>query len=287
MISNCEYITFIELAQELCENTPRYNSKFSKRTYDNHQKIIILFLKQKTGLSYDLLMDDLKTRTVILEMLDLKKVPDPSTIKKFAKRIGFKILDWMLKNCLRLAGKKKVKTAVDSTGFRLQDGSCHYRKRLGIPTTVRKHVKVSAIVDTDLQLVLATKFRKNQRHDIIDFKPLVKKANEITEILIITADKGYDSEDIRKFVIEEIGAECQIKIKGEVGRHAGYYRKKFVLVEVKYHQRSLVETVFSVIKRVFGEIIHAKSWLMQKKELLLRCITYNLYRLAKIKRNSR
>jgi len=287
MISDCEYIRFVELAQKLCKKTPRFNSKFSKKTYDNHQKIIILFLKQKTGLSYDLLIDDLKTRTAILDMLGLTKVPDPSTIKKFAKRIGFKILDWFLKSCIKLAGKKKVKTAVDSTGFKLQDGSYHYRKRLGIPRTVKKHVKASAIVDTDLQLVIAAKFRKNQRHDIIDFKPLVKKANEIIEILIVTADKGYDSEDIRKFVIEEIGAECQIKIKGELGIHPGFYRKRFVLVEVKYHQRSIVETVFSVIKRVFGEIIYAKSWLMQEKELMLRCITYNLYRLAKIMRNSR
>ena len=287
MISNCEYITFIELAQKLCKKTPRYSSKFSKKTYDNHQKMIILLLKQKTGLSYDLLIDDLKTRTVILEMLELTKVPDPSTIKKFAKRIGFKILDWFLKSCIKLAGKKKAKTAVDATGFKIQDGSYHYRKRLGIPTTVKKHIKASAIVDTGSQLVLAAKFRKNQRHDIVDFRPLVKKANEITKILIVTADKGYDSEEVRKFVIEEIGAECQIKIKGELGVHPGFYRKRFILAEVKYHQRSIIETAFSVIKRVFGEIIYAKDWLMQKKELLLRCITYNLYRLAKIMRNSR
>jgi hypothetical protein len=179
MISNCDYITFIELAQDLCKNTPRYNSKFSKKTYDNHQKMIILFLKQKTGLSYDLLIDDLKTRTVILEMIGLTRIPDPSTIKKFAKRIGFKILNWFLKSCINLTRKKKIKTAVDATGFKLQDGSHHYRKRLGLPTTVKKHVKASAIIDTDLQLVLAAKFRKDQRHDIIDFKPLVKNAKEI------------------------------------------------------------------------------------------------------------
>jgi len=286
MISNCEYIRFIEFAKKLCKKTPLYNSKFSKKTYNNHQKIIILLLKQKTGLSYNLLIDDLKTRTVILEMLELTKVPDPSTIKKFAKKISFKTLDWFLKNCINLTKKKKVKTAVDATGFKLQDGSLHYRKRLGLSTTYKKYLKASAIVDTDLQLVLAARFRKNPRHDIIDFKPLVKSAKEIRQILIVTADKGYDSEDIRRFVIEEIGAECQICIKGEIGRHGGFYRKRFILVEVKYHQRSKVETVFSVIKRVFGEIIRAKGWLMQKKELILRCITYNLYRLSRIMRKS-
>jgi transposase len=287
MISDCEFIDFVKLALKLCKNTPKYNSKFSKKTYNNHQKMVILLLKQKTGLSYDLLIDDLKTRTLVLEMLELTKVPDPSTIKKFANKISFKTIGWFLKNCINLTRKKKVKTAVDSTGFKVNDGSCHYRKRLGLPTTVKKYLKASAIVDTDLQLVLAATFRKNQRHDIIDFKPLVKRVNEIKQILIVTADKGYDSEEIRRFVIEEIGAECQIAIKGEIGKHAGFYRKRFVLVEVKYHKRSLVETVFSVIKRVFGEVIRAKQWFMQKKELMLRCITYNLYRIAKIMRMSR
>ena len=249
--------------------------------------MIILLLKQKTGLSYDLLVDDLKTRTIVLEMLGLNKVPHSSTIKKFAKKIGVDKLDWFLRKCIRLAGKDKSKTAVDATGFKLQDGSCHYRKRLGLPSTSKKYLKASAIVDTDLQLILTATFRKNLRHDIIDFKPLVRKANKITQILIVTADKGYDLEEIRKFVIEEIGAECQIAIKGEVGRHAGYYRKRFVLVELKYHQRSKVETVFSVIKRVFGELIYAKNWIMQKKELMLRCLTYNLYRIVKIMRKSR
>lgn len=287
MISDCEFITFVKLALKLCKNTPKYNSKFSKKTYNNHQKMVILLLKQKTGMSYDLLIDDLKTRTVVLEMLELDKVPDPSTIKKFAKSVSINTFDWLLRNCINLTKKKKVKTAIDATGFKINDGSYHYRKRLGLPMTVRKHVKASAIIDTDLQIILSAVFRKNPRHDIIDFKPLVSKANEIKQILIVTADKGYDSEEIRKFVIEEIGAECQIAIKGEIGRHAGFYRKRFVLVEVKYHQRSKVETVFSVIKRVFGDAIKAKRWFMQKKELMLRCITYNLYRIAKIMRKSR
>ncbi|MBW2979753.1 hypothetical protein KY307_03845 [Candidatus Woesearchaeota archaeon] len=73
MITDSEFISFIELAQELCKSIPPYNSKFSKKTYNNHQKMIILVLKQKTKLSYDLLIEDLKTRTVVLEKISLTK----------------------------------------------------------------------------------------------------------------------------------------------------------------------------------------------------------------------
>ena len=45
-----------------------------------------------------------------------------------------------------------------------------------------------------------------------------------------------------------------------------------------YHQRSKVETVFSVIKRKYGSWILSKSFETQKKELLFRLIAYNIDR---------
>ncbi|MBW2979754.1 hypothetical protein KY307_03850 [Candidatus Woesearchaeota archaeon] len=62
---------------------------------------------------------------------------------------------------MNLTRKRKLRTAIDATGFKLQDGSQHYRKRLGILTTYKKNIKASTIVDTDIQLILATKFRKS------------------------------------------------------------------------------------------------------------------------------
>ena len=45
-----------------------------------------------------------------------------------------------------------------------------------------------------------------------------------------------------------------------------------------YHQRSKVETVFSVIKRKYGSWILSKSFETQKKELLFRLVAYNIDR---------
>jgi len=45
-----------------------------------------------------------------------------------------------------------------------------------------------------------------------------------------------------------------------------------------YHQRSKVETVFSVIKRKYGSYILSKSFETQKKELLIRLVAYNIDR---------
>ena len=34
------------------------------------------------------------------------------------------------------------------------------------------------------------------------------------------------------------------------------------------------------MKRLFGEVVVAKKWMMQKKEMLFKCLAYNIRRLV-------
>jgi hypothetical protein len=45
-----------------------------------------------------------------------------------------------------------------------------------------------------------------------------------------------------------------------------------------YHQRNKVETVFSVLKRKFGESLKARKYRLQVKEIKIKVILYNLSR---------
>ena len=47
----------------------------------------------------------------------------------------------------------------------------------------------------------------------------------------------------------------------------------------KYHQRNKVETVFSVLKRKFGEALKARKYRLQIKEIKIKVILYNLSRM--------
>ncbi|RLF83234.1 hypothetical protein DRN41_07965 [Thermococci archaeon] len=60
----------------------------------------------------------------------------------------------------------------------------------------------------------------------------------------------------------------------------GKYRLKMLeeFDEKKYHRRSLVETVFSVEKRVFGDVNYSRGNRLRNKESKLRNICYNIYR---------
>ncbi|HOO89594.1 MAG TPA: transposase, partial [Syntrophales bacterium] len=62
---------------------------------------------------------------------------------------------------------------------------------------------------------------------------------------------------------------------------SGYYRKRlsdsFDLD--MYHERNKVETVFSVLKRKYGESLKARRYRLQFKEIKMKAIVYNLSRL--------
>ena len=285
-ISDTKFVVFINVAIELCQCLPLYFSKFSRKDFTVHQLLILLVLKQKLKCSYDNLIDDLKTRPLIVKLLGFNKLPHSSTLKKFSKRINANILYYLLKNCGKQIKKKKLKLAVDATGLHLEDGSFHYRKRLGLSSKTRKNVKLSACIDTQTQLITAVKLRKNPAGDNKDFIALVKKSAKIKPIKIVVADKGYDSEKNHRFCHEKIGAECIIPVRKKTSkkhRIKGFYRKKITqgYSKKKYHQRSKIESVFFVIKRLFGAVIYSRIWHTQKIELLCKIIAYNTYKLTK------
>ncbi len=62
----------------------------------------------------------------------------------------------------------------------------------------------------------------------------------------------------------------------------GKYRlsMQFLFSKPKYHRRSLVETVISVLKRVFGDKNQSRSDRLRNKETKLRNACYNIYRYA-------
>lgn len=72
-------------------------------------------------------------------------------------------------------------------------------------------------------------------------------------------DKAYDSEEISRVVREEVRAACMIPLSERA--KSGTYRRAMLekFDEELYHRRNLVETMFSLEKRVFGDVSHSRS----------------------------
>src|SRR3989344_8966354 len=97
MLSHSKLINFIELAKGITNKLPRYNSKFSNRIYDNHQKIVIVVFKQKLKMTYRGIIEFLESNEEARRMIGLKNIPDHSTLIKFLKRISASLLSSLLK----------------------------------------------------------------------------------------------------------------------------------------------------------------------------------------------
>jgi len=270
MSNKSELKTFLVSARKLVSLMPKYNSKFSNRIYDNHQKMIILIFRQKMKTTYRGIIKFLQFSVVARAMLKLKSIPDHSTLVKFHKKLHLKNLDGLL--C-----KKPVKiSAIDASGFETTHMSYHYANvwNRQDKRKYRRYLKLSIAIDVDSQYILSQKIRLGPRNDNIDFESVMKNIN----CEIVVADKGYDSRKNRHFVLKKMKAYPQIpqrKTSGPTYERTGV---KVKFDENIYHQRSKVETVFSVIKRKYGNYILSKSFDTQKRELLLRLITYNIDR---------
>lgn len=270
MKQESELYKFLASARNLISKIPKFNSKFSNRIYDNHQKMIILIFRQKMRMTYRGIVKFFRFSGLARALLNLKSIPDHSTLVKFHKRINATILDGLL------CKKEVITSAIDSSGFETTHMSYHYANvwNRQDKRKYRRYLKVSIAIDTDSQYVLAQKIRLGPRNDNIDFESVMKNI----KCKFVVADKGYDSKSNRYFVLRNMKAYPNIpyrKISGINYEKAGV---PLIFDEKIYHQRSKVETVFSVIKRKYGCFVLSKSFETQKKELLFRIIAYNIDR---------
>ncbi len=225
---------------------------------------------QKLRRTYRGIISWLRSNEEARLLLGLYRIPVHTTIIRFAKKIG-KFIHLIL-------NIRRAKTvAVDATGFELEAKSFYYRtlRISDMKQRAKRYMKLSIAVDADKQLILTYRIRRKLRHDNIDFKSLLKEL----DIDYVVADKGYSSKNNRDFVLYKLNAIPVIPAKISEGAYFcfnGKYKLRFD--KQIYHQRSKVETVFSVIKRRYGSVLRGKSYATQRVELISKLIAYNLDR---------
>jgi len=265
-----DYLKFIDDALEIAKSIPRYFSKFSNKIYCNHQKMAIVVLMQKLKTTTRGIVSILKASSEMRMHLGLHKVPVHTTIVRFINKIR--------KQINKLLGiRQAVTVAVDATGFELESKSYYYRKidkRLfdGFVRKTKNFMKLSIAVDCDKQFILTHKIRKSRAHDSRDFKPLVKGL----KCENVIADKGYDSKELRKFVLFKLKAKPHIPYRKNSGTSK---RGKLIspLPDKRiYPKRQIIENIFFCIKQKYGSVLRNRTFATQKVELISKLIAYNV-----------
>lgn len=260
---------------------PPYLHRKSNHMYTVWQHLILLTLRQYESKSYRRFVEFLQEAFGVVEYLGLSTIPHYTTLQKAAARLSHGILLKMLESFVMYARIRKIFAGIDSTGLSHGQASYYYTKRLKLR---RKFVKISICADMRRQIIFSIKIRHQRRHDSVDFVPLLEDSIRLAPIGTVVADRGYDSE-WNHVAAHRIGiANTIIRPKYEslqVYRTKGINRKKMKrnFNWDLYHQRSKVETIFSVIKRMLGEHIMSRYILTQNRETMYRIIAYNCYRI--------
>jgi hypothetical protein len=273
----------------------KYSSKFSKKTFNNWIHIILLALRQRMDKSYREFCDIIDVCTEILNLLGITKAPHFTSLQKAAKRLQARFLEKVMAGFILFTMAINVRTGIDATGLQPTRASAYYttvlKKNKKGKKKIKKHIKLTTYVDLDKQIIISQKIRRSPANDNRDFKQVIKKGKNVLDkakkkIKSLDADKGYDSEENHRVVVEDLESEDRIRLKNKdkpVWRTKGTYRKKQKrrIKRLRRNYRSKNETTFSTLKRINGSTVRSVKVYMQNKEVLFKEIMYNANRLIK------
>ncbi|MCJ7637992.1 MAG: IS5 family transposase [Nitrososphaeraceae archaeon] len=178
--------------------------------------------------------------------------------------------------------------AIDSAGVKVTNRGEWIRHKWNVK---RGYLKIHVAVDIKKKRILSLQVTSEQVHD---GKVLRKLVEDITikqnkEIDMTIADGAYDNNNNFQFLsFKGIQPAIKVRKNSRCRKTNHYLRNKTVKMQktdlakwktsVSYGQRWIVETVFSCIKRMFGEYVTAIRFENIIKEMVLKASLYNWFR---------
>jgi len=175
--------------------------------------------------------------------------------------------------------------AVDSTGIKVANRGEWMRHKWHVR---RGYLKLHVAVDIKNKKIISLEVTSEEVHDGKMLKKLVDNASESNNVKGALADGMYDSnKNFRYLSKNHIKPGIKTRSNSKVRPTNGNARNMSVIRQqknlkrwkhsVSYGQRWMAETVFSSIKRTFGEYVTARKFQNMAKELILKASLYNMF----------
>jgi IS5 family transposase len=220
-----------------------------------------------------------QTQGVVIAHADKVPItPHYSTISRRINRLEIKINEWL---------GNDIVIALDSTGIKLANRGEWMRHKWHVGR--KGYLKIHMAVDIKKKRILSLEVTSEEVHDGKMLKKLVDNASEKNSLKSVLADGMYDSNNNFRYLSKKrikpgIKTRSNSKVKSTTNCHA---RNMSVLRQqtnlkrwkhsVSYGHRWIAETVFSSIKRTFGEHVMARKFPHMVKEILLKASLYNVF----------
>jgi transposase len=173
--------------------------------------------------------------------------------------------------------------AVDSSGFTTSRFTRWFDVKYGKERVKQDWVKCHLMCGVKTNIVTAVAIGEMYTNDTLMFTPMVESTAKNFAISEVSADKAYGSL-ANTDAVTKVGGTPFIAFKGSATGAAGgtfgkmfhyfmYQRESFL---AHYHQRSNVESTFSMMKRKFGDALRSKTDTAMVNETLCKVLCHNL-----------
>ena len=175
--------------------------------------------------------------------------------------------------------------ALDSTGIKVANRGEWIRHKWNVK---RGYLKIHVAVDIRKKKIVSMEVTSEEVHDGKVLNKLIDNASENNKVKRVLADGMYDSnKNFRYLSKNHIKPAIKTRRNSKVKSTNCYARNMSVLRQqtnlkrwkhsMGYGQRWMAETVFSCIKRMFGEYVNARKFHNMTKELVIKASLYNMF----------
>ena len=209
-------------------------------------------------------------------------IPDFTTISRRINKLNIQIND----NKHGVSKDEYLIIAIDSTGIKITNRGQWLRDKWNVKK--KEYLKIHVAVNVKSKKILSMKVTDEHVHDSKALPELVDDIIKSDKIISkLFADGAYDGNDIFRYLLDNGILPC-IKVrknarvrwkKGNILRNLSVLAQRNDLQKwkdsVSYGKRWIVETVFSCIKRMFGEYVYSVRLKNMIKEMMLKASLYN------------
>ncbi len=214
-------------------------------------------------------------------------IPDFTTINRRINKLNIPINN---NNNNKLSKDEYLIIAIDSTGIKVTNRGQWMRDKWKSKNNKKGYLKIHVAVNVKTKKILSMKVTDEHVHDSKALPELVHDVMEYDKKITIGklfADGAYEGNCIFRYVGDN-GIQPCIKVrknarirlrKGDIIRNLSVLSQRNDLQRwkdsVSYGNRWIVETMFSCLKRRFGEYVYSVKLKNMIQEMMLKASLYN------------
>ena len=211
-------------------------------------------------------------------------IPHYTTISRRINRLNIKVEDVITEG----SKDNYIIIAIDSTGIKITNRGQWIRDKWNIK---KGYLKIHIAVNVKSKKIISMNVTNEHVHDSKVLPKLfedVKNSKNITVVGKVFADGAYDSNAVFECLADNGILPCiKVRRNTRVKKANNIFRNLSVISQkndlqiwkdsVSYGKRWIAETVFSSIKRIFGEYVYSVKFENMVKEMMLKASLYNKF----------